>query len=434
MRWGRRIPCSRSRFVVPDSTLAHVSDSTIRPTPSLGDLTGLGLDEYLDEHLREFRGRFGSHGGERTFFSPGRVNMFGGHLDYNGGPVLPTAIDRGTFIAIRPRDNGRVRLASVFDDELFEGELAALPQVPRGRWFDYVVGVFRALAGVRDEFVEGGGCDVLFGGNLPVGAGLSSSASITVGTAFALDTIFALGLDPGERVAAALDAERGFVGVQCGIMDPFAVGFAKPRHVLWLDCKDESFEHLPLDFGCLSIGVVDSGVQRALARGEFNRRVEECRAAFEALRTHVPGATVMRDIPLDVVREHASELDPDIAKRALHVAAEVERTFTARRAFEEADFALLGETMAETHRSFRELYECSCAELDVLVDAALAQDGVFGARLTGAGFGGCIVMLVAAGAEERASEGVADIFEERYGRRPPAAFFQGDEGPREVAR
>lgn len=410
--------------------------SSALPTPILEPRPARGLAESLSCHRGEFLHRFGGRArGVRTFFSPGRVNMFGGHLDYNGGPVLPTAIDRGTFIALRVGERvdgaARLRMASVFGNEVFEGALDDLPTSASGKWFDYPLGVIRALKASHPGAFDGS-IDLLFGGNLPVGAGLSSSASITVGTAFALDRELELGLEPLERVAAALDAERGFVGVQCGIMDPYAVGFAAERRVLWLDCKDESFEHLPLDFAKLSIGVVDSGVQRALARGEFNRRVAECRAAFEGLRQHAPGAEVLRDVPREVVEEHAASLEPSVAKRARHVAGEVERTFRAREAFLSEDFATLGGIMTETHRSFQTLYECSCEELDVLVDAAVAQEGVHGARLTGAGFGGCIVMLVAAGAEEAASRAVADAYEARYGVRPAAAFFQGDAGPREV--
>ena len=404
-------------------------------TPELGGVAAATLDASLAEHRQWFSDTFGTGDACRTYFSPGRVNLFGGHLDYNGGPVLPTAIDRGTFIALRARDDGRVRLASTFTVEEFDRPIDELPDQRVGEWFDYPLGVVRALLDSSDRRATAlrGGFDVLFGGNLPVGAGLSSSASICVGTAFALDSTFELGLDPIERVAAALDAERGFVGVQCGIMDPYAVGFARPRHVLWLDCKDETFEHLPLDFERVSIGVADTRVKRSLARSEFNRRVAECKAAFEALRRHVPSAEVLRDIPAAVLDEHEGDLDPALARRARHVVEEVARTFAAREALLAGDIVTLGRCMTATHASLRDLYECSSEELDVLVDAAIATDGVLGARLTGAGFGGCVVMLVEAGAEDAATESVQRAFEARYGRRPPMAFFQGDEGPREIA-
>ncbi|MEM1448011.1 MAG: galactokinase [Planctomycetota bacterium] len=407
---------------------------TTDPTPSLGDARSVPLEAALEGHRERFADLLPGPGRCRTFFSPGRVNLFGGHLDYNGGPVLPTAIDRGTFFAIRLRDDGRIRLASTFSDEAFDGHAGDLPATRTGQWFDYPLGVVRALASSEPARSArlADGFDLLFGGNLPVGAGLSSSASICVGTAFSLDAAFDLGLSPEERVATALDAERGFVGVQCGIMDPFAVGFAKPRHVLWLDCKDESYEHLPLDFDRVAIGVVDSGVQRALARGEFNRRVDECAEAFRVLRQHAPGAAVLRDVPRAVLDEHQSALDPVLARRARHVVEEVERTFVARDALLRGDLETLGRCMVETHASLRDLYQCSSPELDDLVTAAVESGGALGARLTGAGFGGCVVMLVHAGEEERATEAVARRFEAQYGRRPPVAFFQGDSGPREV--
>ncbi len=405
---------------------------TSLPTPTLRSSAGSGpekgLEASLAAHRTLFAKAFGPAARVLSFFSPGRVNLFGGHLDYNGGPVVPTAIDRGTFLCLAPRKDGQIRLLSTFDERPFEGQVDALPSTSQGAWYDYPLGVILAL--MRDELK--GGFDILFGGNLPVGAGLSSSASICVGTAFALDNAFNLGLDTAVRVEAALKSEREFVGVQCGIMDPYAVGYAQPRRVLWLDCKDRSFEHLPLDFERLSIGVVDTGVQRALARGEFNRRVAECSAAFEALAPHAPGATVMRDVPLEVLEAHIGELEPNVAKRATHVIHEVERTFQAREALLAHDYAALGAVMTATHRSFQTQYECSSPELDVLVDAATACQGVFGARLTGAGFGGCIVMLVDAAATQEATAAVQTAFEKQYGRTPPVAFFQGDEGPRRI--
>lgn len=407
---------------------------THAPTPDLGDQPPADLADCLGAHRALFEGVMGPGPAPATCFSPGRVNMFGGHLDYNGGPVCPTAINRGTFISLRPRTDGVVRLASTFEGDSFTGSVAGLPDRRLGHWYDYPLGVLRALVDSDERCATAlkGGVDIHFGGNLPVGAGLSSSASICVGTAFALDTVFGLGLTPAEHVAAALDAERGFVGVQCGIMDPYAVGFARARRVLWLDCKDESFEHLPLDFTRLSIGVADTGVQRSLARGEFNRRVAECKAAFEILGPKVPGATVLRDVPRETLDAHEHLLEDAVARRARHVIDEVERTFRARQAFRDGDLGVLGEVMSGTHRSFQTLYECSSEELDVLVAAAESSPGVFGARLTGAGFGGCIVMLVAAGSEEAVTERVQAEFRSRYDRTPPVAFFQGDEGPRAV--
>jgi len=411
-----------------------MSHAQTLPIPTLGQRPG-ELSEELARHGRTFEAWFparatGGGSAIELYFAPGRVNLFGGHLDYNGGPVMPTAIDRGTFIALRPRADGRLTLASTFDSAVCEVRLEALPDQRTGTWADYPLGVVRELAARPGLPAAERGLDVLFGGNLPVGAGLSSSASICVGTAFALDRTWGLGLANEDRVAAALAAEREFVGVRCGIMDPHAVGLARPGHLLWLDCKDGSYDHLPIDFERLAIGVIDSGVQRQLARSEFNTRVEQCAEVFRVLGPAVPGATVLRDVPLAVVEAHASRLEPVLLRRARHVASEVERTFAARAALETGELERLGELMLATHRSFRELYECSVLELDVLVDAAAEQSGCFGARLTGAGFGGCVVVLVRAGREDEVLEAVQARFEARFGRRPLGGFFRGDEGPR----
>ena len=393
------------------------------------------LPELLAEHLELFRACYGGSGPIRLFFSPGRVNLFGGHLDYNGGPVMPTAIDRGTFLAARPRTDRRVRIASTLDGRGLEVDLDRLPSSRVGRWVDYPLGVVidvarRARGLGRSERLHG--LDVLYGGNLPIGAGLSSSASICVGTAYLLDRVWELGLGADERVRSALRAERGFVGVQCGIMDPFAVGYARPGHLLWLDCKDETFEHLPLDFARLSILIADTGVQRELAASAFNERVEQCREAFRLLVPHAPGATCLRDVPPEVVEEHERELPAVLARRARHVAGEVVRTFAARRALLEGDLVRLGSLMSATHASLRDHYECSCPELDLLAQAALGCPGAYGARLTGAGFGGCAVILAARGSEAVVGEHLRARFAERFGRSIDVDAFGGDDGPREV--
>ncbi|MDF1839056.1 MAG: galactokinase [Planctomycetota bacterium] len=404
-------------------------------------MPGPGSHDDCTTLLGKHRIAFYSRMGEgpqtvRLFFSPGRVNLFGGHLDYNGGPVMPTAIDRGTFLAIRPREDGVIHLQSRLDSQGLEFVLGQEPRTKSGRWVDYPVGVIRELL---THWNAGGaarpvcGLDILYGGNLPVGAGLSSSASICVGTAFALNEVWQLGLDRRSQVQCALDAEREFVGVQCGIMDPFAIGLAKPGHLLWLDCKDESFEHLPIDFEELSIVVANSGVQRELAAGEFNKRVMQCSQAFEAMKKHVPGAKCMRDVDPASFEEHRSELEPVLEKRATHVVAEVVRTFAARQALVDGDYERLGQFMTETHRSLRDNFEVSSPELDLLVEAALEVDGCYGSRLTGAGFGGCTVIMAHPDAVSEVAAHVRKRYSAEKGWMPDVEVFHGDEGPREVS-
>lgn len=400
------------------------------PARAPSDDSGLAAD--LVRHAARLDERLGSAGGggTRLFFSPGRVNLMGAHLDYNGGPVMPMAVDRGTFFAIRPRADRLVRFASTCEDGGLECDLdAALPPAS-ATWTDYPLGVVRALLADRGAPC---GVDVLFGGNLAVGAGLSSSASICVGTALALDAVWGLGTSAMERIRAALWAEREFVGVQCGIMDPYAVGLSRPGHLLWLDCKDESTEHLPLDTDTLSIAVVDTGVRRELAQGAFNERVAECARAFEGLRPFAPGAQCLRDVPLAVLEEHGDVLDDASAERARHVLMEVARTFAARESLLAGDPACFGAQMSKAHWSLRDLFRVSVPELDALVELSLEVPGVLGTRLTGAGFGGCTVVLLKREARDELAARLREGYRDRFGREASIGFFDGDAGPREIA-
>lgn len=347
---------------------------------------------------------------------------------------MPTAIDRGTFLAVRERDDRRFVISSTLSDVELDADLDALPGEKSGLWYDYPLGVASDMLERARESGQGSprGLEVLFGGNLPIGAGLSSSASICVGTAFMLDRMWETDLGGMQHVESALRAEREFVGVQCGIMDPFAVGLAKPQHLLWLDCRDRSWEHLPLDFSSISIAVADTGVRRELARGEFNRRVAQCAEAFEALRGDDPSWTCLRDVTIESFERGRERLDDVVARRAEHVVYEVARAFQAREALEQGDLEKMGALMSRTHASLRDLYEVSCDELDELVEAATSTEGALGARLTGAGFGGCVVILLRAGAEDEVRDRVSSRFEARFGRRPSIDFFGGDEGPREL--
>lgn len=383
----------------------------------------------LEQHARAFERAFGVGDPPRTFFSPGRVNLMGAHLDYNGGPVMPIAIDRGTFLAVRIRPDRRLVMRSTSEAGEFRIDLDSAPWKRRGQWVDYPLGVAQALL---ERASAPQGLEILFGGNLPVGAGLSSSASICVGTACALDRLWDGGLSPLERALVALHAERDFVGVQCGIMDPYAIALAREGHILWLDCRDASVEHLPLDHGAVRIAVADSGVRRELAQSAFNQRVDEARRAFQHLRLFAPDATCLRDIPPEVLERHGADMDRTLAARAEHVVREVERTFQARAALLRGDLAAFGSHLLATHASLRDLYQVSVPELDCLVEAAASESAVLGARLTGAGFGGCVVLLMRADAGADVGARIAATFERRFGRTTRIELFSGDRGPREI--
>jgi galactokinase len=391
---------------------------------------GGGLEELLAQHAARFAELYGRGAPVRRFFSPGRVNLMGAHLDYNGGPVMPMALDRGTFLALRPRTDDRLTLRSTLDPETLSTRLASLPEAATGRWFDYPLGVIVHLLRAERSTI---GVDVLFGGNLPIGAGLSSSASICVGTAVAFRALWGLADDPMASIEAALWGEREWVGVRCGIMDPYAVALSRPGHVLCLECKDGSYEHLPFDAHELLVVVADTGVRRELAKGDFNRRVAECREAFERLRPRAAGARFLCDVPASAVEAAAGELGPELTKRARHVVGEVARTRAARAALLAGDHREFGRCISATHASLRDLYEVSVPELDCLAEAAQGFPGVLGARLTGAGFGGCVVVLVPREAGAGLAAHLEQEFEARFGRKPAVFTFQGDAGPREYA-
>ena len=308
------------------------------------------IEELLARHAQRFAERFGQGLTARRFFSPGRVNLMGAHLDYNGGPVMPMALDRGTFVALRPRTDDQLTLASTLEPGTFAARLSSLPAASSGKWFDYPLGVIVHLLKEQRSTI---GADVLFGGNLPIGAGLSSSASICVGTAFAFRSLWGREPDPMACIEAALWGEREWVGVQCGIMDPYAVALSRPGHVLWLDCKDARHEHLPLDAERLLVAIADSGVRRELAKGDFNRRVAECREAFDVLRGRDPEARVLCDVSPASVEAAAEELGPLRLKRARHVSGEVERTRAARAALLAGDHLEFGRLISATHASLR---------------------------------------------------------------------------------
>jgi galactokinase len=252
-----------------------------------------------------------------------------------------------------------------------------------------------------------------------------------VGTAFAFCSLWGRAPEPMTCIEAALWGEREWVGVQCGIMDPYAVALSRPGHVLWLECKTARYEHLPFDVEDLVVAIVDSGIRRELAKGDFNRRVAECREAFALLRPRAGDADVLCDVPADVVESAAVELGPVLARRARHVVGETRRARSARQALLAGDLRAFGDCISATHASLRDLFEVSVPELDCIAESAQRWPGVLGARLTGAGFGGCAVVLLTRSAREGLAEHLQREFERRFARQPPVFLFRSDAGPRE---
>jgi len=359
-----------------------------------------------------------------TVRAPGRVNLIGEHTDYNDGFVLPAAIDRAIEFGARRRDDRVVRADSIDFQEQTEFSLNAIEKDTRHPWSNYLRGVLKFL---QEDGHSLTGIDVAFGGNVPREAGLSSSAAVEVGAVALSMKLFNIELGPLEVVRLARRAENDFVNVPCGIMDQFACALGKRDHALFLDCRDLTYRHVPLS-GRIKIVVCYSGVRRALAASEYEVRLKQCRQAVAQLGTTGLAVKSLREIDLtdlEVARHSLSEI---LLKRARHVVSENARVLKAVEHLEKGNLESFGRLMIASHESLRDDYEVSCRELDVLVELALQQPGVLGARMTGAGFGGCTVNLVRADAAEPFAEAVQEGYGKATGLKAEVYVCEASDG------
>jgi galactokinase len=349
--------------------------------------------------------------------APGRVNLIGEHVDYNDGLVLPSAIDRSVMCAWA---RGSTR-ATTFQSLDERGNVACLPppkELPPRHfaWFDYGVGVVAQLAGAGHAPF---GADLLLSGDVPQGAGLSSSAALEVAVAGALRDAFSLDISDVDLALLCQRAENEYAGVQCGIMDQFAATLSSAGHALLIDCRTLAYEQAPLrlEQAGLAVVIANSAVKRALAQSAYNERRRECAEAVATLRERLgrPELASLRDVTTAELDGLAIDSVP--MRRARHVVTEIARVAAAAEALQRDDFAALGELMRESHLSLRDDFAVSSAELDLLAGLASAQEYVVGARLTGAGFGGCTVNLVRADAVEAFARDVIAPYRERTGLR-----------------
>jgi galactokinase len=359
-----------------------------------------------------------------TARAPGRVNLIGEHTDYNDGFVLPAAIDRTIeFGACRRKDNV-VRAHSIDFEDQDEFRLEAIEKDERHPWSNYLKGVLKFL---QEDGHRLSGADIAFGGNVPREAGLSSSAAVEVGAVALAMNLFKIELGPLEVVRLARRAENEFVNVPCGIMDQFVCALGRHDHALFLDCRDLTYRHVPLS-GRVKIVVCYSGVRRALAASEYEIRLQQCRQAVAQLGTTGLAVKSLREIDLtdlEVARHSLSEI---LLKRARHVVSENDRVLKAVKDLEKCDLESFGRLMVASHESLRDDYEVSSRELDVLVELALKQPGVLGARMTGAGFGGCTVNLVLADAAEPFAEAVKEGYSKATGLKAEVYVCKASDG------
>lgn len=384
-------------------------------------------------HIQRVSGKFEAEFGgprPRIFFAPGRVNLLGAHLDYNGGDVLPMAVDRGVYAAARLNDDGIIRLRSLNLELELNVPCGAVgeSQDPAHGWGAYPLGVWRYFAqktGLRK------GVSVVFGGDLPLESGLSSSAAIEVATAFALDSLHGAGLDREELAMVAHRAETEYVGLQCGIMDQFASALGRSGSLLWLHCAGPSYQYVPLDPKTCEVLLMDTRKPRELASTGFNQRVAECAEAHAILERvrELPHLAAYEVADLQAAGDALSGVH---LMRARHVVTEMQRIAKGIAALKRGDIQGLGETMNESHRSASVDYEVSCEELDVITSAARDVKGVFGSRMTGAGFGGCATALIEPGGAQGVQSEVSRVFEARFGVEPHFETLRAGAGPGEL--
>lgn len=390
----------------------------------------MDLIERLSTIHRERFGRPPLH----VVRAPGRVNLLGEHVDYNDGFVLPAAIDRATYIAFSPTTSPHSTLEAVDFDQRASISAETLPtktqadSSPLPEWGLYPAGVMWALLEAQIPVMP---MNAVYASNVPRGAGLSSSASVEMAFMLAWQTLGGWDLPPMQRALLGQKAENQYVGVNCGIMDQFASVCGVENELLLLDCRSLEWKTIPLP-GDVSIAVADTGVRRKLTSGEYNDRRAACEEATRLLQQDLPHVKSLRDVSVEEFERLANKLPAEIGRRARHVLEEIGRVEQAEALLEAGDVESFGRLMNECHVSLRDLYEVSCPELDVMAEVAQSLEGCYGARLTGAGFGGCTVNLVSNETVESFVQELATGYESKTGIRPEIYVTRAANGARLV--
>ncbi|WP_028991860.1 galactokinase [Thermoanaerobacter thermocopriae] len=379
------------------------------------------------EALEKFYGR--NEVEIRVFYAPGRVNLIGEHTDYNGGYVFPCALDFGTYAAIRKRNDKKVFMASLNFDLKVEVDLDALNFDKSHDWANYPKGVLKVL---QDEGYTFSGFEIVFEGNIPNGAGLSSSASIELVTAVAVNEVFNLNIDRIELVKMCQKAENTFVGVNCGIMDQFAVGMGKKDHAILLKSDTLEYSYVPLKLEGYKILITNTNKRRGLLDSKYNERRSECEKALSYLQRALPIHN-LSEVSIEQFEEYKHLIPEEVlVKRARHVITENQRVLEAVKALNDKDLIKFGKLMVESHNSLKNDYEVTGKELDTLVEEALKLKGVIGSRMTGAGFGGCTVSIVKEEEVPDFIKVVSKNYKQKIGYEPTAYITGVGEGAREI--
>lgn len=385
--------------------------------------------ELIDHITHIYQEKFGS-APAHIARAPGRVNLLGEHVDYNDGFVLPAAIDRATYVAFSPADSDQTRLVAADFDQEASFSLQTIPSKtqPDGsslpEWSLYPAGVMWAL---NQAHLETSGLNAVYASNVPRGSGLSSSASVEMAFVIAWQTLNHWTLLPMQRALLGQKAENRYVGVNCGIMDQFASACGVENRLLLLDCRSLEWKTISLPQN-LAIVIADTAVRRKLTSGEYNKRRAACEEAVRLLKQDLPDIQSLRDVSVEEFNRFAKKLPEEVSKRARHVVEEIERSNQAEALLEAGNIRRFGELMNECHVSLRDLYEVSCPELNVMSRIAQSLDGCYGARLTGGGFGGCTVNLVAREKAEAFSQALAKGYQAETGYQPEIYISRASNG------
>ena len=376
------------------------------------------------ELAQEFAGLFGVR--PTIFSAPGRVNLIGEHTDYNDGFVMPSAIGLRTRVAISPRPERKLLIQSQEFPESFEFDLDALPQRATGDWCDYVLGIAVILqqAGLAPQ-----GAHVFVQSEIPIGAGLSSSAAIEVASALALISLNGAVFPLVEVAKLCRLTENAFIGARVGIMDQFVSCLGRTGHALLLDCRSLEFELIPIPDRVRMV-VCNTMVRHQHANGEYNRRREECEEGVKTLAKWYPEIRALRDVSIDQLVHHSKDIPEKIFKRCRHVVEENERVRDGARCLRAGDLNGFGELMRASHRSLRDLFQVSCRELDIMVEAAEGLSGYYGGRMTGGGFGGSTINLVEAADVGAFTDQISSRYQQATGITPAVYICSAADGAR----
>ena len=381
-----------------------------------------------DRMVSEFRARFGTL--PRLFRAPGRVNIIGEHCDYNDGFVMPVNTALYTWLAIAPRED---RLIHVHSSNFGSTQSLNLENLGKGdgeHWFEYIKAVAWVL---HDEGIGLHGAEILIHGEIPLGGGLSSSASLETVLAFALMENTGAGIERGRLARWCKRAENEFVGVNCGIMDQYVISLSESNHAMKLDCRSLEFDQVPMPEDA-RILVVDTGVKHQLNDGGFNARRQECENAVSIVAGHADGIIALRDVSIELLELHRQELDERLFRRARHVVTELQRVGNAQWAMQHNELETLGRILNASHVSLREDFEVSCSELDALTTIARKCPGVYGSRMVGAGFGGCTISLVKPACLDQVIETICLEYGKQCGAEPWWHVVSPSDPVGEVAR